>query len=99
MTNDERQMTKEIRNPNVEGRSGVRWLVRPSDFGIPSDFVIRHSGLRIAVHGEPAFAFCACIGTMNLIEAGLTSAAPRSVTVYDYDAPGFGLLVGEIGSG
>jgi hypothetical protein len=36
---------------------------------------------------------------MNLIETGLTSAAPRSVTAYDYDAPDFGLLVGEIGSG
>jgi hypothetical protein len=31
--------------------------------------------------------------------AGATSAASRSVTAEYYDAPGFGLLVGEIGSG
>src|SRR6266536_2301666 len=49
-------MTKEIRSPNVEGRSGVQSPVRHSDFGIPSDFVIRYSGLRISVHGEPPFA-------------------------------------------
>src|SRR6266536_6512914 len=49
-------MTKEIRSPNVEGRSGVQSPVRHSDFGIPSDFVIRYSGLRISVHGEPSFA-------------------------------------------
>src|SRR5215510_4849571 len=36
-------MTKEIRSPNVERRSGVQLLVRHSDFSIPSDFVIRHS--------------------------------------------------------
>src|ERR1043166_8028629 len=52
LTNDKGQMTKEIRSPNAEGPSGVPWPVRPSDFGIPSDFVIRHSGLRIAVHGR-----------------------------------------------
>jgi len=57
MTNDEGQMTKEIRSPSAEGRSGVQWLVRHSDFGIPSDFVIRHSGLRIAVHGGSPFLF------------------------------------------
>src|ERR1051325_2768966 len=39
MTNDKGQMTKEIRSPNVEGPSGVPWP-------------IRHSGLRIAVHGR-----------------------------------------------
>src|ERR1051325_4143780 len=44
-------MTKEIRSPNVEGRSGAQWPVRHSDFDILSDFVIRHSGLRIALHG------------------------------------------------
>src|SRR5215813_10144733 len=53
-------MTKEIRSPNFEGRSGVQWLIRPADFGIPSDFVIRHSGLRMAVPGEPPTAFPAC---------------------------------------
>jgi hypothetical protein len=36
-------MTKEIRSPNAEGRSGVQWLFRHSDLGIPSDLVIRHS--------------------------------------------------------
>jgi len=51
-------MTKEIRSLIIEGRSGVQWLFRHLDFGIPSDFVIRHSGLRIAVHGkEPKAAF------------------------------------------
>ena len=35
-------MTKEIRSPNVEGHAGVQWPIRYSDFGIPSDFVIRH---------------------------------------------------------
>jgi len=44
-------MTKEIQCPNVEEFYGVQWPVRHSDFGIPSDFVIRHSGLRIEVHG------------------------------------------------
>jgi hypothetical protein len=34
-------MTKEIRSPNAEGRSGVQWLFRHSDLGIPSDLVIR----------------------------------------------------------
>src|SRR6185503_5294395 len=63
-------MTKEIRSPNVEELSGVPMLVRNSDFGIPSDFVIRHSDLRFAVHGEPPFVFSAFIGTMNLERAG-----------------------------
>jgi hypothetical protein len=45
-------MTNEIRSPSVEGRSGVQWLVRHSDFGLPSDFVIRHSGLRTIVFGR-----------------------------------------------
>jgi len=49
-------MTKEIRSPNVEERSGVQRPVRNSDFGIPSDFVIRHSDLKFAVHGKPCFA-------------------------------------------
>jgi hypothetical protein len=35
---------------------------------------------------------------MNLVK-WLSSALPRSVTAYQFDAPGFGLLVGEIGSG
>src|SRR6266516_4228961 len=42
-------MTKEIRSPNVENSqlSGRRF--RHSNFVIPSDFVICHSDLRIAV--------------------------------------------------
>jgi hypothetical protein len=31
--------------------------IRDSDFGIPSDFVIRHSDFRRAVHGKTFFAF------------------------------------------
>jgi len=34
-------------------------LFRHSDFGIPSDFVIRHSDLEIGVHGKPPFVFSA----------------------------------------
>jgi hypothetical protein len=38
-------MTKEIRSPNAEGAQECdRWFGH-SDFGIPSDFVIRHSDL------------------------------------------------------
>jgi len=41
MTNDETQMTKEIRNPKTE--PDAAWLHRPvSGFGIFSSFVIRH---------------------------------------------------------
>ena|SRR5919198_1184434 len=71
---------------------------RYSDFGIPSDFVIRHADFGIAVHGKPPFAFCACIGTMNLIDPPVF-ATSRSVTVGNMTRPNFGLLVGEIGSG
>ena len=38
-----------------------------SDFGIPSDFVIRHSDLKSAVPGGPPSVFSACIGTMNRV--------------------------------
>src|SRR5437016_4777189 len=55
ITNDELQMTKEIQSSNDERRLGMRSGVRHSDFGIPSDFVIRHSDLGMAVHGEPPF--------------------------------------------
>ena len=68
-------MTKEIRSPNVEERSGVQMPVCHSGFGIPlaalssrrsgSDFVIRHSDLRFGSWRAP-FRFSACIGTMNL---------------------------------
>src|SRR6266849_3034820 len=40
--NDECRMSKPERNPNVGDRSKRAW-VRISDFGFPSDFVIRHS--------------------------------------------------------
>jgi len=50
MTNDELQMTKEIRSQNVEKSGAVPALVRHADFVIPSDFVIRHSDLG-TVHG------------------------------------------------
>src|ERR1041385_7079819 len=59
-------MTKEIRSPNTEGRSGVQWLVRHLDFGIPSDFVIRHSGSG-AGSWKASSALRPCIGTRNLI--------------------------------
>jgi hypothetical protein len=42
-------MTKEIRSPNVENSQWCGRRFRHSDFVIPSDFVIRHSALRIAV--------------------------------------------------
>ena len=51
MTNDECQMTKEVRSPNVEKLS-VRWPFRHLDFIILSDFVICHSDLGLAVHGQ-----------------------------------------------
>jgi len=44
-------MTKEIRSPNVE-ESWCAMAVRHSDFGIPADFIIRHSGLKIVDHAE-----------------------------------------------
>src|SRR6266568_137409 len=42
-------MTKEIRSPNVENSQLYGRRFQHSDFVIPSDFVIRHSDLRIAV--------------------------------------------------
>jgi len=42
-------MTNEIRSPNVENSQLCGPRFRHSDFIIPSDFVIRHSDLRIAV--------------------------------------------------
>ena len=42
-------MTKEIRSTNVENSQLCFRRFRHSDFLIPSDFVIRHSDLRIAV--------------------------------------------------
>src|SRR3989442_1220029 len=42
-------MTKEIRSPNVENSQLCGRRFRHSDLVIPSDFVIRHSDLRIAV--------------------------------------------------
>src|SRR6266699_3600091 len=42
-------MTREIRSPNVENSQLYGRRFRHSDFVIPSDFVIRHSDLRIAV--------------------------------------------------
>src|SRR5207247_692625 len=47
--NDESRMTNEIRSPNVENSQFCGRQFRHSDFVIPSDFVIRHSDLRIAV--------------------------------------------------
>ena len=49
-------MTNDERNPTPECPIALSCEVnrfRPSDLVIPSDFVIRHSGLRITVHGEP----------------------------------------------
>src|SRR5437773_12255792 len=42
-------MTKEIRSPNDENPQLCGRRFRHSDFVIPSDFVIRHSDLRIVV--------------------------------------------------
>src|SRR5439155_11593022 len=47
--NDEGRMTKEIRSPNVENSQLCSRRFRHSDFVIPSDFVIRHSDLRMTV--------------------------------------------------
>ena|SRR6266496_560796 len=71
-------MTKEIRSPNVEERSGVPRPVRHSDFGIPSDFVIRHSDLRIAVHGKHE---CAWINQKKVIEPQVNDHGRRQETI------------------
>ena len=47
------------------------------EFGIPSDFVIRHPGLRIAVHGSPV-PFFARIGTMNFRAHGVPASAGQA---------------------
>src|SRR5205814_799055 len=52
MTNDERNPKPECLSPLS---CAVAGLVH-SGLVIPSDLVIRHSGLRITVHGEPPFA-------------------------------------------
>ena len=53
ITNDELQMTKEseAQMPNDAQECDRRFC--HSDFGIPLDFVIRHSDLGIAAHGKP----------------------------------------------
>jgi len=53
-------MTNDERNPKPQFRKKLKCnrRVRHSDFDIPSDFVIRHSDLSIAVHGqEPEAGF------------------------------------------
>src|SRR6059036_2301711 len=56
-------MTKEIRSPNDE-KLPVGCRFRHSDFIILSDFVIRHSGLGLAVMGSLDDSK-SCIATMN----------------------------------
>jgi len=56
-------MTKEIRSPNDE-KLPVGCRFRQSDFIILSDFVIRHSGLGLAVMGSLDDSK-SCIATMN----------------------------------
>src|SRR5207253_6731264 len=51
MTNDQRPKKSEARMSNCSELCGRRF--RHSDFVIPSDFVIRHSGLKITVHAWP----------------------------------------------
>src|SRR5437867_5040198 len=61
MTNDELQMTKEIRSSNAEGRSGIRSVV--SSFGFPYSFGFRHSsfGLGNCYSGRVSIRFGALL--------------------------------------
>src|ERR1043165_1946223 len=99
-------MTKEIRSPNVEGRSGVPWPVRHSDFGIPLDFVIRHSSFVFENRGlwKVLFRFCARIGTMNRRKtSNIDRRAPkgsRSIlrcSMVDVRVHGKNLVIGNAG--
>src|ERR1051325_2148156 len=46
-------MTNDERNPKPEWRTSEFGSFRHSDFGIPSDFGIRHSDLGTLVHAKP----------------------------------------------
>ena len=64
MTDDPRRRKSEARMR--KGALVCSVPVRRSNFEIPSDFVIRYSGLRIAVRGKPPFLFLkGRFGTMN----------------------------------
>src|SRR6266699_7207075 len=82
-------MTKDERNPKPGYRRALGCaiaglVIRISVFLRISSFVIRHSDLGIAVHGEPPSAFCACIGTMNrdrLVAQAFQPAGSRDIPV------------------
>src|SRR6266511_905966 len=65
MTNDELQMTKEIRNSKVERRAGVRSAV--SSFGFRCSFEFRDSSFGFGDCGSwrALSALRPCVGTMN----------------------------------
>src|SRR6266566_3812802 len=68
-------MTKEIRSPNVEGRSDVRWP--DSSFGFRYSFGFRHS----------SFGFGNCGSFLELHDnpVGLTKRAPFNVRIHKND--------------
>src|ERR1041385_6082235 len=60
-------MTNDERNPKRECRRALLCGMARSSFGFRYSFGFRRSsfGFENCGHGEPPFAFCACIGTMN----------------------------------
>jgi len=62
ITNDELQMAKRKSKARMSNDAQCYQRFRHSDFSIPSDVVIRHSDLGMAVHGEPLFAFAYALG-------------------------------------
>ena len=78
MTNDELQMTKEIRSSKVERRAGVRSAV--SSFGFRCSFGFRDSSFGFGDCGSwrAPFRFFACIGTMNCPADVAQASSPAS---------------------
>src|SRR5437870_1356919 len=74
MTNDELQMTKEIRSSKVERRAGVRSAV--SSFGFRYSFGFRHSLVGFGNCGSwrAPFRFFSSIGTVNRSRGGNAAA-------------------------
>src|SRR5207247_11328541 len=68
-------MTKEIRSPNVEGRSDVRWP--DSSFGFRYSFGFRHSSF--------GFGNCGSFLELHDTPVGLTKRAPFNVRIHKND--------------
>jgi hypothetical protein len=82
MTNDEFRMTKEIRNPNDEGRTCGRTGIG-STFGLCHSFDIRHSDFVIVQFmNDLRFAFRQLLKNPCFTVEAAQKLAPRSVQLH-----------------